>query len=114
LGGAVLTTATVLPMALLPASTPLIVLEACLFLLGVANACSVVPVSTAAYVSIAPASVPDGVTIINIFLRLGGAVGASLLVAVVGGDATPRFPGFHAAFWCLTGLGTCPSSPVPR
>jgi len=116
LGGAVLTTATLLPMAVLPASTGLGVLEACLFLLGVANACSVVPVSTAAYVSIEPRSVPDAVTIINIFLRLGGAVGAALLVAVLdggsaggtaggGAGAAAGIGGFHAAFWCLTGLG---------
>lgn len=104
LGGAVLTTATLLPMALLPASTPLVPLETCLFLLGVANACSVVPVSTAAYVSIEPRSVPDGVTIVNIFLRLGGAVGSALLVAVLGDGAAPGIDRFHTAFWCLSGL----------
>ncbi|MFD9130190.1 MDR family MFS transporter [Kitasatospora sp. NPDC059571] len=104
LTGALLTGASVLPVALLPADTPLWALEACLFALGVANALSVVPSSTAAYVSVPPQQVPDAVTVINIFLRLGGAVGASLLIAVLGdggGDRAGLLAGFHASFWWL-------------
>ncbi len=103
LAGAVLTTATFLPAALLPPDASLLVLEGCLFFLGVGNALSVVPSSTAAYVTVDPPHLPDAVTLVNIFLRLGGAVGASLLVAVVthsaGGQTAPG--SYHSAFWCL-------------
>ncbi len=104
LAGAVLTAAVFVPVALAPVDTPLVLLEAGLFAFGVANALSVVPASTAAYVTVAPPDLPDAVTQINILLRLGGAVGAALVVAVLGDQAQPRaalLAGFHAAFWCL-------------
>jgi EmrB/QacA subfamily drug resistance transporter len=99
LAGAALTACTVVPMALLPRAVPLAALECLLLFLGVANALSVVPASTAAYVMTAPAKMPEAITQINVVLRLGGAVGASLLVAVLG--ARPGISGFHAAFWAL-------------
>lgn len=104
LAGALLTTATFVPAALLPADAPLAVLEVCLLLLGMGNALSVVPSSTAAYVTVDPPHIPDAVTLINIFLRLGGAVGASLLVTVVSrghGDGSSAVGDYHGAFWCL-------------
>jgi MFS family permease len=107
LTGALLTVVAVVPVALLPGSAPLAVLELCLLVLGVANALSVVPSSTAAYVSVRPQEVPDAVTLINIFLRLGGAVGAALLVAVLGdpsASGAAAVAGFHAAYWCLGAL----------
>ncbi|MGW1375055.1 DHA2 family efflux MFS transporter permease subunit [Streptomyces sp. NPDC002446] len=103
LAGAVLTTATFLPAALLPPDASLLVLETCLFLLGIGNALSVVPSSTAAYVTVDPPHIPDAVTLVNIFLRLGGAVGSSLLIAVVtnsaGGQTDPG--SYRSAFWWL-------------
>jgi EmrB/QacA subfamily drug resistance transporter len=107
LAGTVLTTAVLVPVALAPADTPLLLLEAGLFLFGVANALSVVPASTAAYVTVAPPDLPDAVTQINILLRLGGAVGAALVVAVLGDQDQPRaelLAGFHGAFSCLAVL----------
>lgn len=105
--GGVLTTVVLVPMALLPPSADLPVLELWLFLLGVGNALSVVPASTAVYVHVEPASMPDAVTVINIFLRLGGAVGSALLVAVLGSGSSSSavITHFHAAFWCLAVLG---------
>ncbi|AOR37184.1 hypothetical protein BFF78_19375 [Streptomyces fodineus] len=104
LAGALLTVAAAVPPALLDDRAPLAALQVCLFVLGVANALSVVPPSTAAYVSINPAEMPDAVTVINIFLRLGGAVGSALLVAVLGG-LTGGAASFRPAFWCLAALG---------
>ncbi|MET7815338.1 DHA2 family efflux MFS transporter permease subunit [Streptomyces sp. NPDC005395] len=106
LAGALLTAVAVLPMALLPDDAATAVVELCLFGLGVANALSVVPPSTAAYISVPPPQVPDAVTLVNIFLRLGGAVGAALLVAVLGpgGDAGAVPGDFRTAFWWLAGL----------
>lgn len=106
--GAVLTVVAAVPAALLPGGASLAEVEVFLFLLGVANALSVIPSSTAAYVSVRPPQVPDAVTLINIFLRLGGAVGASLCIAVLGGltgDKAALVSAFHAAFWCVAGFG---------
>lgn len=100
LAGAALTSVSLVPFALLPPDAPLAALEVCLVVFGVANAMSVVPTSTAAYVTLAPKEMPDAVTQINILLRLGGAVGAALVVAVLG--AAPA--GFPAAYWCLVAL----------
>ncbi len=102
--GAVLATAVLVPMALLPADAPLLVVQVGLLALGVANALSVVPTSTAAYVCLAPPRVPHAVTQINILLRLGGAVGAALVVAVLGdqnGPPAALAAGFARAGWCL-------------
>jgi EmrB/QacA subfamily drug resistance transporter len=102
--GAILTTATFIPVALLPESTPLIVWEVCMFAFGIGNALSVVPSSTAAYVSVSQTEVPGAVTQINILLRFGGAVSAPLVVAVLGDQTQARaelVSGFHLAFWCL-------------
>jgi EmrB/QacA subfamily drug resistance transporter len=104
LAGAVLATVTLVPLTLLPPDTPVVVVEIGLFLLGVANAMSVVPTSTAAYVTLPPAKVPDAVTQINILLRLGGAVGAAAVVTVLGDRSQPAdqlFAGFQRAGWCL-------------
>ncbi|EFC84568.1 DHA2 family efflux MFS transporter permease subunit [Parafrankia sp. EUN1f] len=112
LAGGLLTTMAFVPVALLPDGIDMIVIEGCLFVLGVGNALSVVPSSTAAYVAVEPAQLPDAVTMINVFLRLGGAVGAALLVTVLswaaGTDATAAgstgSATFHAPFWCLCAL----------
>lgn len=107
LAGAVLTTLSFLAAAALPDRPSLLLVEACLLVLGIGNAMSVVPPSTAAYVSVEQTEVPDAVTIVNIFLRLGGAVGAALLVAVLGnhpGQGTAVVGHFRTAFWWLLGL----------
>ncbi|MFZ3572548.1 DHA2 family efflux MFS transporter permease subunit [Streptomyces sp. BH097] len=103
LAGGLVTALAFVAAALLPSDAPLLALEACLLLLGIGNALSVVPSSTAAYVTVAPAQLPDAVTLINIFLRLGGAVGAALLVSVLsGGDGGPgAAASYRTAFSCL-------------
>jgi len=103
--GALVTILAVLPMTLMPASAGLAALEACLLVLGIGNAMSVVPVSTAGYVTVDRSHVPDAVVLTNIALRLGGAVGAALLVAVLDGSSAGSVTGqFHAAFRCLAYL----------
>uniref|UniRef100_A0AAU2VBM7 Multidrug efflux MFS transporter n=1 Tax=Streptomyces sp. NBC_00003 TaxID=2903608 RepID=A0AAU2VBM7_9ACTN len=107
LGGALLTTVAFVPAALLEQNASLLVLELCLFILGVGNALSVVPASTAAYVTVDPPEVPDAVTLINIFLRFGGAIGASLLVALLGDQSVSQSSlviQFHKTFWWLGAL----------
>jgi hypothetical protein len=88
----------------LPGDIGLVELEVAMFVLGIGNALSVVPTSTAAYVRTAPPDMPHAVTQINVLLRLGGAVGAALVVAVLGDQAQPRdqlVAGFGSAYWCL-------------
>ncbi|MPQ97187.1 DHA2 family efflux MFS transporter permease subunit [Modestobacter sp. I12A-02628] len=105
LAGALLTTATFVPIALLPAHAPLALLEALTFAFGIGNALSVVPSSTAAYVAVRPPQMPQAVTQVNIALRLGGAVGAALGVSLLGDQTQPAAQlaaGFQAAFWCMT------------
>jgi EmrB/QacA subfamily drug resistance transporter len=103
LGGAIITAAAFLPAPFLPEGTPLIALEALLVGFGIGNALSVVPGWTAAFVSVAREAVPDAVTLMNILLRIGGAIGASLLVALVSGHhvSEPVISRFHLAFWGL-------------
>ncbi|MGW4488292.1 MFS transporter [Amycolatopsis sp. NPDC004368] len=86
-GGAVLSVAALVPVVVLPGGADLWVLEILLVLLGIGNAFSVVPSSTAGYTAIEPAAIPDAVTQINILLRFGGAVGTALVVAVLGAPA---------------------------
>lgn len=104
LAGTLLATVVLVPLALLPGDIPLAGLEAAMFVLGVANALSVVPTSTAAYVGTAPAEMPHAVTQMNVLLRFGGAVGSAVVVAAVGDQTQSReqlLSGFGYAYWYL-------------
>ncbi len=107
-GGPVCVIGTVLlVLALIPPAlgvSALSLIELSLVVLGAGSAMSVVPASTVAYVSIRPNRIPDAVTIVNILLRVGGALGAALVVAVIGSQSlhgSVDASRFHAAFWVL-------------
>ncbi|NEC87437.1 MFS transporter [Streptomyces sp. SID12501] len=59
LAGSLMTTVAFIPAAPLPTDAPLLALEACLLLLGIGNALSVLPSSTAAYVTVDPVTRPE-------------------------------------------------------
>ncbi|MFI5782454.1 MFS transporter [Nocardia sp. NPDC051570] len=93
-----------LPRVLSSTGGSVVVSEICLIVLGIGSALSVVPASTAAYVAVRPPQMPDAVTVINVLLRVGGVLGASLVVVVIGGQAIHGFhdPGrFQAVFLML-------------
>jgi EmrB/QacA subfamily drug resistance transporter len=93
--------------ALTDQGSSVLILEASLVLLGVGTAFSVVPAMTAAYTAVTPPDIPDAVTLNNILLRLGGAVGTSLMVAIIGNQllhAKVNLGYFQAAFWVMSVL----------
>jgi MFS family permease len=107
LGGTVLLAIGCVLAAFVEPGTSIAVLELALLLLGTGTAFIVVPTFTAAYVAVSPPDVPDAVTIVNILLRVGGAVGVSLVIAVIGDQtshAASRISPFHDAFWLLAGV----------
>ncbi|NQE85905.1 MFS transporter [Nocardia terpenica] len=93
-----------LPRVLSSTGGTVVVTEICLIVLGIGSALSIVPASTAAYVAVRPPQMPDAVTIINVLLRVGGVLGASVVVVVIGSQAIHGVhdPGrFRAVFLVL-------------
>jgi EmrB/QacA subfamily drug resistance transporter len=103
--GTVLMAGACVPIALADRNSSLLVLEASLVLLGLGTAFCIIPAFTAANVAVDPSDIPDSVTLTNILLRLGGAVGTSMLVAIIGSQTSPTtatLTHFRAAFWTLS------------
>jgi hypothetical protein len=102
--GTAIMTASFLPAALGMAGRSPVMWETSLVLLGMGSALSVVPAFTAANVAVRPAQIPDSVALVNILLRVGGVLGTSLAVALIGEQSlhSPPDPGrFRGAFWML-------------
>jgi len=103
--GTVLMAGACVPVALASRDSSVLVLEASLLLLGLGTAFCIIPAFTAANVAVERSDIPDSVTLTNILLRLGGAVGTSLLIAIIGNhtsQASGSLTHFRAAFWTLS------------
>ncbi len=102
-GGLALAAATVVPLALLPASASLVLVEALLVVRGVGIACSIMPAMSAALAAVERVQVPDVVPQIHTLQRVGGSLGAALFVVLLEDRlAGGTLAAFHATFWWLT------------
>jgi EmrB/QacA subfamily drug resistance transporter len=89
-GSAVLAAGYVLAASVIGRHAPFLALEASLLMLGIGTSFTVVPTLTTAFVAVRPPDVGDAVAIVNIMLRVGGVVGITLAVAVIGNQTTQR------------------------
>lgn len=95
---------TTVPFAFLDASAGPVLVQALLFLRGMALALAMVPPGVTAYATVRAEQLPDATTQVNILLRVGGAVGGALLAVILAqGLASGTESAFHTAFWWLTG-----------
>lgn len=104
LAGGLLSVAATLPFALLDLHAGDVLVQALLVLRGFALAAAMMPPTASAYRAVSAAQLPDATTLVNIVLRIGGALGGALFAVVLTG-ALPAGtgPAFHTAFWWLTG-----------
>jgi EmrB/QacA subfamily drug resistance transporter len=104
LAGGLLSVATTVPFALLDLHTGDVLVQALLVLRGFALAAAMMPPTASAYRAVSAAQLPDATTLVNIVLRIGGALGGALFAVVLTG-ALPAGtgPAFHTAFWWLSG-----------
>jgi EmrB/QacA subfamily drug resistance transporter len=105
LAGSLVVLASTVPWPWLGPDTPMVLVQALLFVRGAGLGLSVTPAMTAAYASVRAADLGDATALTNIAMRLGGAVGGALCVIVLtrGLDAGPAV-GFRGAFIVLTAI----------
>ncbi|MFD4252711.1 MDR family MFS transporter [Amycolatopsis thermoflava] len=102
--GSVCTVLTTAPFAFLGADADPVLLQALLFLRGMALALSASPAGTAAFASVRREQLPDATTVLNILMRVGGAVGGAMCAIVLSRLLpTGAEHAFQVAFWWLTG-----------
>ncbi|MFC4950649.1 DHA2 family efflux MFS transporter permease subunit [Pseudonocardia sp. GCM10023141] len=107
--GLLLTLATTIPFALLPADADLVVVEALQVLRGIGLALSGMPAVSAALATVRHDQVPDATAQVNILSRVGGALGSAVFVVILtaalpaGATGAATTPAFHATFWWMAG-----------
>ncbi|MGB2719889.1 MAG: DHA2 family efflux MFS transporter permease subunit [Rhodococcus sp. (in: high G+C Gram-positive bacteria)] len=104
--GLVVTVAATVPLAFLPENPNLVTLEMLQAVRGVGLALAGSPGVSAALAAVRPHKIADASVQVNIFSRVGGAAGSSLLVTVVvedGAGESVSPSDFRVAFWWLTG-----------
>jgi EmrB/QacA subfamily drug resistance transporter len=117
-GIALMTLATI-PLALIGPHTSLAVIEAALFVRGLALGATFMPAMAAAYATLDPASVPRATSALNVIQRVGGSIGTAILAVVLSSRA--RHDEINAAFahtfwWtvALTALAILPALVLVR
>lgn len=106
--GLIVTVASTIPLALLPADANLVGVEALQVMRGIGLALAGMPGVAAAFATVERHQLPDATSQINILSRVGGALGSAVFVVVltnnlpmaVSGAATTA--AFHTTFWWLT------------
>jgi hypothetical protein len=90
---------------LLDATTSLVLVEVLLVVFGIGIALAVMPAVTTAYATVEREHLPDATAQINILQRLGGAIGGSLFVALLGTTTghSVTLSNFHTAFAYFAG-----------
>jgi EmrB/QacA subfamily drug resistance transporter len=103
--GMLITVATTVPFALMPADVPLVWVEVLQVLRGIGLALSGTPAASAALASVERRQLPDANAGLNIVMRVGGASGGAIFVVILT-DALASGVGptaaFHGTFWALT------------
>ncbi|WIV61517.1 MDR family MFS transporter [Amycolatopsis nalaikhensis] len=105
LTGSLVVLASTLPLPFLGPDSPMWLVQALLVVRGAGLGLSIMPASTAAYASVAAAELGHATALVNIAMRVGGAVGGALCVIVLSrGLAVDAATGFGWAFGVLGAL----------
>lgn len=91
------------PLPWLDPGTPMVLVQSLLAVRGAGLGLAMMPAMTAAYASVAASELDDATALVNIVLRVGGALGAALCVIVLsrGLAAADTAAGFSSAFVSL-------------
>jgi nitrate/nitrite transporter NarK len=106
--GLIVTVASTIPFALLPADANLVLVEALQLVRGVGLALAGMPVVSAAFATVKRHQLDDATAQINILSRVGGALGSALFVVILANNLPAQAVGaasadaFHIIFWWLT------------
>jgi EmrB/QacA subfamily drug resistance transporter len=99
--GLLVSAASILPMAFLPANASLVILEALQLVTGFGLGLAAMPALSVAYKTVPRDRLPDATSEANIIQRIGGSTGTALLVVLLGN--APGVTAFHTTFFWLTG-----------
>jgi EmrB/QacA subfamily drug resistance transporter len=111
--GIVAMVVTTIPLALLSGNTSLVLVEAVLFLRGVALGFSMMPSMAAAYATLERAAVPRATSALNVIQRVGGSIGTAVLAVVLSHQIVANVPG-AAAGGGLEAAGSIPDAARDR
>jgi MFS family permease len=106
--GLIVTAASTVPLALLPADPNLVLVEALQVARGIGLALSGTPTVSAAFATVQPHQMPDATAQTNVLSRVGGALGSALFVVILtdnlptGTTGAASVDAFHTTFWWLT------------
>jgi EmrB/QacA subfamily drug resistance transporter len=106
-----------LPFAFIGAGTSIAFLSVMLFLRGIGVGLSFIPVSTVAFASLRTDQLSDATPQMNVFQRVGGAIGVAVLAVVLQRASSGAHTqaalasGFATAFWWAFGI--CALSVIP-
>jgi MFS family permease len=114
--GCVAATLATIPLALLSAHTPLVLVELALFARGLGVGAVVIPVTVAVYGSLRQQQMGDAAAQLNVLQRVGGSLGTALMAVVltreiaslgVAPSHAALATAFDTAFWWLLALTAC-------
>ncbi len=111
LGGVSLLCVSTIPLAFLGANTSILAISLLLVVRGVSIGMSFMPAMNAAFASMRPDQISDATPQINVLMRLGGAIGTSVLAVVLqrAAEASAHTPAglasaFDIAYWWALGI----------
>jgi EmrB/QacA subfamily drug resistance transporter len=111
LGGVSLLCVSTIPLAFLGAHTSILAISLLLVVRGVSIGMSFMPAMNAAFASMRPDQISDATPQINVLMRLGGAIGTSVLAVVLqrAAETTAHTPAgiaraFDTAYWWALGI----------
>jgi EmrB/QacA subfamily drug resistance transporter len=81
--GLVVIAAATIALTRLSGSTSYVMTSAILTVRGIGLGCAMMPATAAAYTTVSSAAVPQATTVLNVFQRVGGAIGTALLAVVL-------------------------------
>jgi EmrB/QacA subfamily drug resistance transporter len=103
--GLAVTLAATVPFVVLDANASMAVVEVLQFFRGIGIGLAGIPAMSAAYASVGKEHLPDATAQVNIFQRVGGALGSALFVVILDNHGVSSTAAFHATFWWITGAG---------
>ncbi|MFE7114605.1 DHA2 family efflux MFS transporter permease subunit [Streptomyces sp. NPDC057654] len=103
--GLALSAASVAPLTVLGSQVNLVLIEALQVLTGFGLGIAAMPALSVAYATVPRDRLPDATAEANIVQRIGGSIGITTLVAVLGNTGAPGIASFHTACrWLVGGI----------